>query len=396
MKITVCKSYVMPKDGLKSIFCADSVALSDDKSRFAIADGVTQSYLPQFFSRALTKAFVERDDPAGQFFTSPETAATFNKVITEWNDQCIAAEEEADEFTKSMYAERRHDYPYAASTFAGVSIENEPIERIGIVSLGDSCIFIIPDGKGQKPIMVTSMPHTMTEDTSELWFDCSFGSRPHIINTEGYLSTHPLTETYSPGSCWLLMMTDALSEWFVKHFKRNDESEVLKQLTALEDQQQFEDFVKSQRVGEIMNDDDTAIIIVRIEDENDSTANEQTQTSDTPLENSSDSIPKVELSPTESSSDDEDAHTEPTIEQDEIYLTTEETETEQKSPVGDSLDVNEEETVDTNAETDDPDSDITANPTIKRSWVIDMSWVKDILHIFLKNAPKDGNQTEDS
>lgn len=389
MKITVCKSYVMPKDGLKSIFCADSVALSDDKSRFAIADGVTQSYLPQFFSRALTKAFVERDDPAGQFFTSPETAATFNKIVTEWNDQCIAAEEEADEFTKLMYAERRHDNPNAASTFAGVSIENEPTERIEIVSLGDSCVFIIPDDKRQKPIMVTSMPHTITEDTSELWFDCSFGSRPHIINTEGYLSSHPLTETYSPGSCWILMMTDALSEWFVRHFKRNQESEILKQLTSLEDQQQFENFVKSQRIGEIMNDDDTAIIIVRIEEEKDPIENEQNQTSEATLENSSDSIPEAELSPIESSSVSEDINPETTAEQDGIYLSMEENEPDNEVQSDESSDVDEEESVDSDVVTNDIDSDQKTNPPKKMGWI-------DKLHRFLNKTPKDGNSTEDS
>ncbi|MDE6134443.1 MAG: hypothetical protein K2F79_02590 [Muribaculaceae bacterium] len=60
-------------------------------------------------------------------------------------------------------------------------------------------------------------------------------------------------------------MTDALSEWFVKHFDRNDESGALNSLLSMDSQEDFESFVRSMRDVEAINDDDTSMIVVRLE-----------------------------------------------------------------------------------------------------------------------------------
>lgn len=267
MKTKSCRAFLVAKGGLKVAQSADSISFDESLRRFAIADGVTQSYFPQFFSRALTKAFVEENDPAGQFFNAPHIADTFNKVIAEWDNNAIEAERNADELTRSLYDERRHDNPLGATTFAGVTVDDNNIE---VVSIGDSCVFIVPDDKDISPVMITSMPHTVNDASQEMFFDCEFGSRPHFINTEGFLSTTPVSEVISPGACWLLMMTDAIAEWFVKHFDRNDNSETLKTILSLSSQEDFESFIASKRKDETLNDDDTSLVIVRFEQNADS------------------------------------------------------------------------------------------------------------------------------
>lgn len=265
MNVKRCQAFLMAKGRLSALRCSDSISIDESHNRFAIADGVTQSYFPQFFSRALTEKFVERTDPASQFFKGPEIANTFNKVLAFWHSQANEYEQKANNLEKTLIEERRHDNPLGASTFAGVTIEGDEID---VVCIGDSCVFIVPDDKKKSPSMVTSMPYTLNNENCKLFFDCEFGSNPHIINTDGILSTMPITEHIVPGTCWLLMMTDALSEWFVKHFDRNEESETLNSLISLSTQDDFEEFVRSKRVKEEIDDDDTSLLIVRIESSN--------------------------------------------------------------------------------------------------------------------------------
>jgi hypothetical protein len=262
MNVKRCQAFLMAKGRLSALRCSDSISIDESHNRFAIADGVTQSFFPQYFSRALTEGFIERTDPASQFFQGAEIANTFNNVLAFWHSQANEYQQNANNLEKTLIEERRHDNPLGASTFAGVTIEGDEID---VVCIGDSCVFIVPDDKKKSPSMVTSMPFTLNDESCKLFFDCEFGSNPHIINTDGILSTMPITERIVPGTCWLLMMTDALSEWFVKHFDRNDESEALNCLISLSTQDDFEEFVRSKRLSAEMDDDDTSLLIVRIE-----------------------------------------------------------------------------------------------------------------------------------
>lgn len=258
-----CQVFNMAKSWLDVCQSADSVSVSKDKHRYAIADGVTRSYFPEFFSRALTKAFTDGSSSADKFFDPPEITDTFNAVVREWSDKVHKAEQEADDYTKDVYEEWRQDHPYGASTFAGVTIEDDCID---VISLGDSCVFVIPDDTSRSPLMITSMPHSRCEQSCGCVFECVFGTTPHVINTAGYLSAKPVAMHESPsGACWLLMMTDALAEWFVNHYEWYDRSGALNSLLSLRDQKDFKHFVNSRRDTDDINNDDTSLIIVRLE-----------------------------------------------------------------------------------------------------------------------------------
>lgn len=260
MSAITFKQFALPKSGLGPAECADSVEGDAASRRFAIADGVTRSYFPQFVAQALTREFVEDTEAADGFLSPPAILSTLEKAIAYWDEECIREENEADEFMKDMLEVRREQMPYGATTFAGLEIGDEEAR---LVVLGDSCIFFIPDDGERMPAMFTSMPSQCAAAGTPQWFSCEFGTRPHFIDTGGRIVGTPLTDSFPLADGTILMMTDALAEWFVNNFRKDNAREIMARLHDISGDDDFRAFVESERaLG--LHDDDTSMILIRI------------------------------------------------------------------------------------------------------------------------------------
>ena len=72
----------------------------------------------------------------------------------------------------------------------------------------------------------------------------------------------------------LLLMTDALSDWFTTHYNTDDE-EALNRLLSLENQEDFDSFIAQERSTLALKDDDTTLIIVKLSDTDQSDETEE-------------------------------------------------------------------------------------------------------------------------
>lgn len=257
------RGFMISKGAISIGGCADSIAFNLDLQRFAVADGITKSYFPQFFARSLTDHFVNHNVPASVFFED-DNAETLNLVIDDWRRSCLEEEEKADEYTKDIYSLRWEYTPFGASTFAGLTIEKE---RFSLLVLGDSCIFFIPSNDTKTPEIFTSMPVEICKEEDDRWFLCKFGSNPHFIDTTGRIVGRPLNITASMQDGYFLIMTDALSEWFVNHYDKEHASETLLKILNIKSEEDFVEFVRKERQKDL-NDDDTSLVIIQVSESN--------------------------------------------------------------------------------------------------------------------------------
>lgn len=65
---TILAAFKTSKFGSKPSNCADSFAISPDRHKIAIADGVSKSYMPKFVAEALTEFYVSEKLPGGPLF----------------------------------------------------------------------------------------------------------------------------------------------------------------------------------------------------------------------------------------------------------------------------------------------------------------------------------------
>ena len=245
MKLSV-KGFITSKDGEAYCDCADRMAIECRPSalRAAVSDGVSNgSFLQAHWAQILSEEFVSQSDEI--------TTAPLDTSREKWYSQAaeLANSPEAKWFTKNLFQRR---VPGAATL---VSLVVSAQNKLWYAeSLGDSCLFFVPQNE---------------EEDYNKWITLT---PDNFNNYPNYYASYPnmdkgqtVSEIGILQSGSFYIMTDALSEWLC-----NQKGDALSIIKTWENQQMFEDSIAKLRNDGLLHNDDSAIIIINIEDDGNS------------------------------------------------------------------------------------------------------------------------------
>ena len=226
----------------------DSISVDDTIHRYALSDGVSNSFLPHIISGLLTKLFVEKgmEEP----FPSQQIPDRFQEERSVYLDSL-------DDFGRMIQECAEEEFVTGSATFAGVEVIGDAITwRV----IGDSCIFLIYDDGSYD--CLTSDPVNHDADGR---LTVAFGNHPSQIFSNG-----KMVGKIQEGCCKvrpkrIVIMSDAMSAWFVDRL--NEKDDAINQLYSLaDDDDEFENFVqKEYDAGRLKDDDESVIILDLIE-----------------------------------------------------------------------------------------------------------------------------------
>lgn len=241
------KYFITHKRGETDDSVQDSIAFDLSSGRFAISDGVTQSFIPQIWSKTLVDYFI--NNRSDKLIINEVLLSEFSKA----RKQFLQSLDEEQLFYQEL-VEEDEDLKIPRATFAGVQIDNHEILWQVI---GDSCIFIIPT-KGQVKCISSNKAVLDSEGHLEMKFD----NHPNYISADGTIKGSILEGKDYLDSGWIVLMTDAISDWFVKQHNLGEKP--LEKLLNLENNSDFEQLVDKECQFGRMKSDDTSVILISI------------------------------------------------------------------------------------------------------------------------------------
>ena len=178
----------------------DADAADISRRRFAIADGAAEASFAGDWARLLVEGFVAEEGKPWQ------SLDWLQPIRRQW--AAIVGD-----FALPWYAEEKRQLG-AFATFLGLVFQRHKASSRTIWrarSIGDSCLFHTRAGR-----LLKSFPLTQSDE---------FGNRPRLLRSRPHETDSPHDSwTKARGICHpsdrLLLMTDALAQWFLLHSKR--------------------------------------------------------------------------------------------------------------------------------------------------------------------------------
>jgi hypothetical protein len=239
MKIKI-RGYITHKEAEEYSDCADRYAANKSNNRFAIADGVSNSFFPDYWADILVNEFVSTD---------LDKDLSIENCQEKWLN-IVAEKVKAPDvkwYTKNAFSERKP----GLATFVGLRIEND---KWFASALGDSFLFFVPNGvKGFDDwIILSSKPLPVVFDSFPDYYSSRNKHHGEIQKIENQLVE---------GTFYL--MTDALSEWVF-----NKKEEAIKEIKEKwQNQEEFERNITELRLLNVLKNDDSAILIISVEND---------------------------------------------------------------------------------------------------------------------------------
>jgi hypothetical protein len=225
-----CRSFVVPKDGCAADECEDALVCNNSAGRFAVADGASESIYAGEWARYLCEAYVA--DPSADGIgpwlgvAQKQWRAHVHGRPAPWH-----------------VAEKLDDGAFA--TFLGLCVGPDHWQA---VATGDTCLFLIRDDGLRKAFPVQSA--------------AEIGTRPDLIGSrqKGRVRATAVKGTPAVGD-WLLIMTDALAEWFLAaHEAGTRPWEELAARTA----DDFPAWVADRRAAGTLKNDDVTLVLIEV------------------------------------------------------------------------------------------------------------------------------------
>ena len=239
MKINI-RGYITHKESEKYSDCADRYAVSTKNNHFAIADGVSKSFYPDYWADILVSNFVALEKG---------TELSIEKCQSEWLERVKEKVNAPD--VKWYTANAFNKQIPGLATLVTLRFENN---KWFASALGDSFLFFVPKEKigFDEWVKLSSKPEPVVFDS----YPDYYSSRK-----EQHGETKRIENDLTEGTFYL--MTDALSEWV---FSKKEEavSEINEKWHS---QEEFERSIAELRSLKVLNDDDSAILIIEIEDD---------------------------------------------------------------------------------------------------------------------------------
>jgi hypothetical protein len=245
MRIEVT-AFLLPHIGDEYSQCADRFYYDKATKSFAIADGVGNSLFPGDWAMILCKDFVKHPDK----FTENSILVREDELIKDWEksrDERVSNLTEDEKFIFEMGLEKAD---FAASTFVGLSLG---LKEWKCQAIGDSYLIVL--NNDFKIIeTVASMKGKEFDNYPEY-----FGSKKGHNNGEIVPSTGGYENVQ-----YLVLMTDAISDWFLSDKTDNEKR---KELLSLDNHQDYERFINEERQSGNLKDDDTSMLVLKLEND---------------------------------------------------------------------------------------------------------------------------------
>lgn len=243
------KAFFGHKSGISDWEGADRISFNREKLRFAISDGITKSFLPSIWANLLCHSYTNSEEKPEKDWLNHYAETGLSLDVSHW-EQLVKNIITSAPCNKVRILERMQtNYQYAGATLVGLSITNN---ELYYDVLGDSCLFFLNEATKQLDCI-----STINEKDG-------FTNFPDYISSEGKImgewkhGNHPLFNGY------VLMMTDALSEWFLHQYQCR--TSLIDQLWELNSHESFIDFVENARNAYILKDDDVALLMLKLEE----------------------------------------------------------------------------------------------------------------------------------
>lgn len=252
------KSYIIGKK-IGRDYCEDAIAVNLEQKRFAVADGVTNSFRPEIVSQYLVDKFVRNELSVSDWKKAlysdigREMKQTWEEGVNKFLNNFEGIEKEIQEL-------RMQNVGPGASTFCGV-IFNSDNNTLDYSVLGDSCIFLLPN-KGKYKVITSCV----TQEEENGW-TIDFTSTPDCIQVGNYEQTSE--ENWRIGSLpihsgYVALMTDGASKWFYNILNSKEENETEQLWRILDTPQTFTEFVKNSRLNGSPLSDDVTILLIKV------------------------------------------------------------------------------------------------------------------------------------
>ena len=244
----ISKYFTTHKRGEREEDNQDSVCINKENGRYTLSDGVSQSFLPRLLADILTESFVAASN--NDIFPDKSLPEIFQKRKNEYISSL-------DEFGASMQEIAEETFKgLAAATFVGLEIhEQHVVWKV----IGDSCLFIIPD---DGTIQCVCSEDVNIDANGSI--HVAFGTTPAQIQSDGKIYGEFITGQTQIKTGWYILMSDAISDWFIKEYNNNKEK-VIEQLFQLKDNAEFECFIEKEFRSNRIKNDDCSVILIRIE-----------------------------------------------------------------------------------------------------------------------------------
>jgi hypothetical protein len=240
MRVNI-RGYITHKEAETYSDCADRYAINTKNNRFAVSDGVSKSFFPDYWADILVKHFVALEK---------DSELSIDECQSEWLDEVTKKVNtpEVKWYTQNAFCKKDP----GLATFVTLRFEKD---KWFADALGDSFLFFVPNETTtgfDDWVKLSSKPEPVVFDS----FPDYFSSRNNQ-HGESKKIEHPLVA----GTFYL--MTDALSEWvFNKKEKAIDEIK-----EKWKNQDEFERSVTELRRLTELNNDDSAILIIEVEND---------------------------------------------------------------------------------------------------------------------------------
>lgn len=237
------KAFQTHKRGETKTAIHDRIALDIEKGRFALADGVSNSYLPFLWAEILVDSYISVSD------TRELAVDKLSQLFINKKEEYLAR---LDKNELVVQKAREKYFKVASSTFLGLEIENNVLRW---KLIGDSCLFILP----QDGVCQCYCSNTISVDNEGHIF-VDFSENTDQICADGTIAGMWQTGSLELKNGYVVMMSDAMSKWFLSEL--NNEGSPLEKLLALDSEESFEMLVEQEfRLNKLDSDDESVILI---------------------------------------------------------------------------------------------------------------------------------------
>lgn len=249
------KTFLLGKDGEEN-GRQDALAYNSENLLFAVADGVSNSYHPEFVAQALCELFVSMDSAYFDSWKTFSEKIFLPKIREIWTQRI---NENLASLSGRMLRHEQYNYDtwkYGASTFCGIYIDlNKGVIKFFII--GDSTLYVsTTDGN---ILEFNSSTNNISGNRIEL---LNFTNTTEAVISDGSLiGNWFIKELPIDNISFLALMTDGMAKWYQKHKDENPNSESI--LWDLQSKEEFYTLADNCRNNGDM-DDDLAVVLIKL------------------------------------------------------------------------------------------------------------------------------------
>lgn len=231
-------------EGIKD--CEDRFCINKDTKSIAVADGMSQSFLPAYWADLLCRNFCLQKE----WKPTHESVQKLEPLWEKLRDKYLENEEENNNPFAYLIRNQIAEKASAACTFVGVRIIKKHKLQYNI--LGDSSLVIFRNKKLKKEDIIST--HTGSFDNFPEFFDSN-----HLRGGKG--DPKEGTIEYKKDDV-ILLVSDPFSDYFYeKTGKGEDCSELLQEILDVKEHEGYEKMIEEWRKNGMHNDDSTLVVL---------------------------------------------------------------------------------------------------------------------------------------